>query len=121
MVPINRMVARSFVTNITPGASLPAGAPTFVRGIAFGGDTGVAKVDFSSDAGKSWQPTKLGTDYGKHSFRQWETNFTPVAKGNHSIMVRCTNTANVAQPDTANWNNSGFMRNVVEAIPVTAI
>jgi hypothetical protein len=121
MVPINRMVARSFVTNITPGASLPAGAPTPVRGIAFGGDTGVAKVDFSSDAGKSWQPTKLGTDYGKYSFRQWETNFTPVAKGNHSIMVRCTNTANVAQPDTANWNSSGFMRNVVEAIPVRAI
>jgi hypothetical protein len=121
MVPINRMVARSFITNITPGASLPAGAPILVRGIAFGGDTGVAKVDFSSDDGKSWQPTKLGTDYGKYSFRQWETNFMPAAKGNHSIMVRCTNSANVAQPDAANWNSSGFMRNVVEAIPVTAI
>jgi DMSO/TMAO reductase YedYZ molybdopterin-dependent catalytic subunit len=121
MVPINRMVARSFITNITPGASLPAGAPTLVRGIAFGGDTGVAKVDFSPDDGKSWQPTKLGTDYGKYSFRQWETNFMPVAMGNHSIMVRCTNSANVAQPDAANWNSSGFMRNVVEAIPVTAI
>jgi hypothetical protein len=120
MVPINRMVPRSFITNLSPGASLPAGVPTPVRGIAFGGDTGVAKVDFSSDGGKSWQPTKLGTDYGKYSFRQWETNLAGVPRGDHAIMVRCTNTANVAQPDVANWNGSGFMRNVVEAITVTA-
>jgi hypothetical protein len=90
------------------GASHLAGIPVSLKSIF-------------RDDGKSWQPTKLGTDYGKYSFRQWETNFTPVAKGNHSIMVRCTNSANVAQPDAANWNSSGFMRNVVEAIPVTAI
>src|SRR5882724_9613514 len=45
MVPINRMVPRSFITNIKAGASLPAGAPTLARGIAFGGDTAVAEVD----------------------------------------------------------------------------
>ena len=56
MVPINRMVPRSFITNIKAGDTLQAGAPTLVRGIAFGGDTGVARVDFSSDGGKSWQP-----------------------------------------------------------------
>ena len=37
MVPINRMVPRSFVTNLKDGATLKAGAPTLVRGIAFGG------------------------------------------------------------------------------------
>jgi DMSO/TMAO reductase YedYZ molybdopterin-dependent catalytic subunit len=120
MVPISRMVPRSFITNITPGASLPAGANTLARGIAFGGDTGVAKVEFSYDAGKSWQPAKLGTDQGKYSFRQWEANFTLPGRGDHSLMVRCTNSADVVQPDVANWNTSGFMRNVVEAIPVTA-
>src|SRR5437870_2667041 len=66
MVPINRMVPRSFLTNISPGNTVPVGAPTPVRGIAFGGDCGVAKVDISSDAGKSWNPTQLGKDEGKY-------------------------------------------------------
>jgi DMSO/TMAO reductase YedYZ molybdopterin-dependent catalytic subunit len=120
MVPINRMVPRSFITNIKAGASLPAGAPTLARGIAFGGDTAVAKVVFSPDGGKTWQPAKLGKDEGKYSFRQWETNFTLADKGAHSLMVRCTNSDGVAQPHAANWNPSGFMRNVIETTPVTA-
>ena len=35
-------------------------------------------------------------------------------------MVRCTNTAGEAQPDVANWNPGGFMRNVIEATPINA-
>jgi DMSO/TMAO reductase YedYZ molybdopterin-dependent catalytic subunit len=118
MVPINRMVPRSFITNIKAGASVSAGASTLARGIAFGGDTGVAKVDFSADGGKTWQPAKLGKDEGKYGFRQWETHFTITKKGSHSLMVRCTNSDGTAQPDIPNWNASGFMRNVVEATPV---
>jgi DMSO/TMAO reductase YedYZ molybdopterin-dependent catalytic subunit len=120
MVPINRMVPRSFITNIKAGASLSAGAPTLARGIAFGGDTAVAKVDLSADGGNTWQPAKLGKDEGKYSFRQWETNFTLADKGAHSLMVRCTNSDGVAQPGSANWNPSGFMRNVIETTSVTA-
>jgi hypothetical protein len=120
MVPINRMVPRSFITNIKAGASVSAGVSTLARGIAFGGDTGVAKVDFSADGGKTWQPAKLGKDEGKYSFRQWETNFAPADRGAHSLMVRCTNSDGVVQPDAANWNASGFMRNVIETTPVNA-
>jgi hypothetical protein len=35
-------------------------------------------------------------------------------------MIRCTNSDGVAQPDRANWNPSGFMRNVIEATAVVA-
>jgi hypothetical protein len=52
MVPISRMVPRSFTTSIKAGGTLRVGEPTLVRGIAFGGDKGVASVDFSSDGGK---------------------------------------------------------------------
>jgi hypothetical protein len=121
LVPINRMVPRSFFTNIVADASFLINAKIPVRGIALGGDTGVAKVELSSDSGKSWQPTKLGDDYGKYSFRQWQADVTLSQKGNHSLMVRCTNLDNVVQPDTPNWNGSGFMRNVAETVQVTAI
>jgi DMSO/TMAO reductase YedYZ molybdopterin-dependent catalytic subunit len=120
MVPINRMVPRSFITNLKAGAHVPAGRPMSLRGIAFGGDSGVARVDISADDGKTWHATKLGKDEGKYSFRRWETRLTLPGKGDHTVMVRCTNSAGVAQPDRPNWNPAGFMRNAIEATPVVA-
>jgi len=120
-VPINRMVPRSFFTNMADGASFAAGTPTPIRGIAFGGDTGIAEVEISADGGKSWQPAELGKDHGKYSFRQWEAAISLPEKGDHTLMVRCTSLSGEVQPLTANWNNSGFMRNVVETVQVTAI
>ena len=119
-VPINRMVPRSFITNIKPGDTLRAGASTLARGIAFGGDGGVSRVDFSSDGGKSWQETQLGTDEGKYSFRQWQIRFSPPATGEHALMVRCTSSSGEVQPDAPNWNPAGFMRNVIEQTTVVA-
>jgi DMSO/TMAO reductase YedYZ molybdopterin-dependent catalytic subunit len=117
-VPISRMVPRSFITNIKEGDTLQVGASTLARGIAFGGDSGVSRVDFSSDGGKSWQAAALGTDEGKYSFRQWQHRFTPPTKGGQVLTVRCTSSGGEAQPDTPNWNPSGFMRNVIERTAV---
>jgi hypothetical protein len=120
MVPINKLNPRSFITNVKAGTKLTAGKPATVRGIAFGGDTGVKRVDFSSDGGKTWQAAQLGRDEGKYSFRQWRTQFIPLAKSDYTLMARCTNDRDEAQPDQPNWNPSGFMRNVIEATPVSA-
>jgi DMSO/TMAO reductase YedYZ molybdopterin-dependent catalytic subunit len=121
LVPINRMVPRSFITNLADGASVHADSPTLVRGIAFGGDTGVARVDVSADAGATWHRANLGPDHGKYSFRQWHTQVRLSTAGEHLLMVRCTNRNGVSQPATPNWNPSGFMRNVIECTKVVAI
>ena len=115
MVPINRMVPRSFVTNLKDGASLKAGTKTLVRGIAFGGDSGVKSVELSVDGGTSWLPTVLGRDEGKYSFRQWQAEVTPSA-GDIALMVRCTNDGGLVQPMANNWNPSGFMHNGIETV-----
>jgi hypothetical protein len=108
------------VTNLETGSKISPGRPTLARGIAFGGDTGVKQVDFSSDGGKTWSAASLGKDPGKYSFRRWEAHFTPATKGSYTLMVRCTNSNGEAQPDHVNWNPAGFMRNVVETTEVTA-
>lgn len=118
-VPISRMVPRSFITNLRDGATVAPGTPLALRGIAFGGDCGVGRVDISADGGRSWQAADLDRDEGRYSFRQWRTKVTTAAQGPQDLMVRCTNTANVQQPIESNWNPNGFMRNGVERIRLT--
>jgi hypothetical protein len=121
MVPINRMVPRSFITNIKAGDTLKVGAPTTARGIAFGGDAAVARVDFSSDGGKTWRSAELGKDEGKYSFRQWQIPLSLADKGDHVLAVRCTDTTGEMQTDVPNWNPAGFMRNVIEQTNVVVV
>src|SRR4030088_1592415 len=67
-IPINRMVPRTFVTNLASGSQVKAAAPTALRGIAFGGDCGVAGVDFSIDPGQSWHRGQFGKEESKNGF-----------------------------------------------------
>jgi DMSO/TMAO reductase YedYZ molybdopterin-dependent catalytic subunit len=120
LIPINRMLPRSFFTNIKDGALLKIGQTTTVRGIAFGGDAGLAKVLFSSDAGGAWQETRLGPDHGKYSFRQWEVPLRLSSQGPRTLKVKAINTAGSVQPDHVNWNAAGFMRNAIESLSVEA-
>ncbi len=114
LVPINRLVPRSWFTNVSSGAKVKAGAPVPLRGIAMGGDCGVKAVDTSVDGGASWQAATLGRDEGAYSFRQWTATGTAPASGQLTVLVRCTNTKDVPQPMESNWNGGGFMRNGVE-------
>lgn len=116
--PVGRMVPRSFITNVKVGEQLAPGQPALVRGIAMGGDTGVARVEFSSDGGKSWTTARLDKDTGKYSFRRWQAQFTPKA-GSVTLMSRCTNTNGVSQSRDANWNPAGIMRDGIEAVQIT--
>jgi hypothetical protein len=121
MVPISRMLPRSFITNLGSGARLKAGARASLRGLAMGGDSGVAKVEVSADGGQSWRAAKLGADEGPYSFRRWTAELTMGGAGAAMLAVRCTNSKGDAQPDQSNWNGSGYMRNVVEQTPVTLV
>lgn len=120
-VPINRMVPRSFITNLQSGAVLHAGQPSLVRGIAFGGSNALKRVQLSFDGGQTWIDTELGEDHGRYSFRQWHTTVSPLQKTKHVLMVRATDTAGQAQPDAPNWNGGGYMRNVIESIQVDVV
>jgi DMSO/TMAO reductase YedYZ molybdopterin-dependent catalytic subunit len=115
-IPINRMVPRSFFTNVRNGAAARSNATMPIRGIAFGGDCGVSQVELSADQGRSWHKTNLGRDEGKYSFRQWSTQIKTPQSGKLTLQVRCTNTKCEIQTSQPNWNAAGFMRNVIESV-----
>jgi DMSO/TMAO reductase YedYZ molybdopterin-dependent catalytic subunit len=118
-VPINRCNVRSFITSVTSGVKVKAGAPLLLKGIAFDGGKGIKQVAVSTDGGASWRNATLGRDLGKYSFREWTLPVT-LAAGSHDLRVKATNQAGQTQPDKPLWNPAGYMRNVIETTTVTA-
>jgi hypothetical protein len=113
------MGPRSFFTNLADATTVQREAPVSVRGIAFGGDCGVARVELSANSGQTWQPAALDRDEGAYGFRRWTAQATAPKSGKLTLMARCTNTKSVEQPAVANWNGGGFMRNVIETVRLT--
>jgi len=118
--PIGRFNVRSFITSLSDGARLRAGQPVRVRGIAFDGGQGIREVAWSSDGGQSWRGAELGTELSRYSFREFTFGFVP-GRGTHDLRVRAFNRSGQSQPMEALWQPSGYMRNVVESVKVTAV
>jgi DMSO/TMAO reductase YedYZ molybdopterin-dependent catalytic subunit len=118
--PIGRFDVRSFITSHADGAQVPAGVPLNVRGIAFDGGQGIREVAWSADGGQTWREAKLGVDMGRFSFREFAFGIVP-ERGPHDLRVRAWNRAGASQPMEALWNPSGYMRNVVESVKITAV
>lgn len=116
--PIGRYLVRSLITSHVPGARITPG-PTEVRGLAFDGGSGIARVLVSADAGQTWHEAALGQDLGRHAFRRWSLRLAQ-APGEHVLMARAVANSGETQPFELRWNPSGYQRNLVERVPVRA-
>jgi DMSO/TMAO reductase YedYZ molybdopterin-dependent catalytic subunit len=120
-VPINRMNLRAFFVLPEPASRIPVVRPCSLEGIAFDGGNGIKLVQYSTDGGARWDDARLEADLGRYSFRRWRATWTPPARGSHRLMVRAASNAGEEMPAAPRWNRSGYMRNVVEEIRVTAV
>ena len=116
---INRMVPRAFFTSAERATKVMAGSPWFVRGLAMGGAHGVARVDLSMDAGRTWHAARLGPDQGKYGFRLWDAALPALKPGGYRLWARCTNAAGEAQHMDSVWNPGGYMRDTCPSLAVT--
>jgi sulfite dehydrogenase (cytochrome) subunit A len=117
--PITEMVVNAIITSPRQGAKLAAGQPAEVKGLAWDGGYGIARVDVSTDGGRTWRAAMLGEDLGRFSFRPWRLIFQP-AKGDSAILARATNRVGQTQVETALFNPPGYQHNVVPRVGVTA-
>ena len=73
--------------------------PIEVRGIAYGGDRGIARVEVSFDDEKTWSDAEIYYSGGKMAWSLWKINWMPQAPGDHVVVVRATD----GEGDVQEW------------------
>jgi hypothetical protein len=112
------MTVRSLFVRPEPGEAVRANEPYEVQGLALDGGKGIRRVEVSADAGKTWTDAKLDRDLGNYSWRRWRFDWRP-KPGANRLMARAINATGETQT-TAQWNRSGYARNVIESLEVSA-
>ena len=103
----------------------PAGDQAFsagivpIRGAAYAGEAGIAKVEVSVDHGATWHPAELIGLEQTYAWRHWEYLWEVKAVGDYTIMARATDTSGCRQPETAHWNALGYGNNGIREHAVT--
>ncbi len=111
--PIKRIAIRSVFVCPEADKIVYKGEQVEVQGLAFDGGSGIAKVELSTDSGKTWMLTRMDKVLGKYAWRRWRFDWTPSQTGTQYLMVRATGVTGETQP-TAQWNHSGYMKNQIE-------
>ncbi len=119
--PITEMVVNSLITNLAQGTRIARGRNVEVKGIAWDGGYGISLVEVTTDGGRTWRPSDLGTDMGRFSWRQWTYRFRPELKGTAVIAARASNRAGATQTPDLLWNPAGYHNNVVQRIGVSVV
>jgi len=74
-------------------------APIEVKGMAFGGDRGISRVELSADDGKTWNDAEIYYSGGNLAWSLWKAQWTPTAAGDYAILVRATD----GEGDVQQW------------------
>ncbi len=124
---------KSLITEPDDGATLAAGDPVGIAGLAWAGENPVERVEISGDGGETWTDADLGEPaLGRYAWRRFRSEWTPEA-GELRLLVRATDTkgrtqpAAIAEPDseqtgiedgTYPWNVEGYGNNAYRPLGV---
>ena len=110
--PIYSFPINAAICSPAAGATLKAGEVT-VSGYALppgDGKATIAKVELSSDGGRTWQAAKLDGQAAANSWQLWTAKLMLPA-GDHTLIVRATDSSGNTQPERAEWNLKGYLYN----------
>ncbi len=113
-VPVKAQVARPAAREI-----IPAKSKYRVRGAAWAGESDVAKVEVSTDGGKSWAEARLLDKAVPFAWRLWEYEWaTPEQAGRRVVMARATDARGRAQPTERDPDRRDSVISHVLPVPV---
>ncbi len=120
--PVTRIRVRSLM--IPPGIPdfltrarlVTAGAVT-LRGRAWSGGVGIARVEVSADGAGSWQEAQLDREVSVFSWRGWSFQWRAFP-GRCTLLVRATDAQGNVQPVEAPWSYQGMGNNMAHRVEV---
>jgi DMSO/TMAO reductase YedYZ molybdopterin-dependent catalytic subunit len=80
--------------------------PIEVKGMAYGGDRGISRVEFSFDDEKTWNEAKIYYPGTKLSWALWSYGWRPNEAGDYTLVIRATDGEGKVQE--IDWNRSFF-------------
>lgn len=116
MKPIETVHVKSVIATPKDNTTMGQGTSR-IAGAAWSGDVPLAKVEVSTDGGRSWNVARLTSSNGKWGWQTWDLawNATP---GSYKIMARATDANGYSQPVEQEWNPSGYLWNVIQTVRV---
>lgn len=116
-VPVGPMAVKSEI--LRPGSDSVLGMGTNrVFGVAWAGEEAVARVEISTDHGKTWNEAELMGLRAPYSWTLWEYLWEVAVPGKYSLLARATSTSGRVQPDQHDPLLGGYMIHFSRPIPV---
>jgi sulfite oxidase len=117
---ITSLPVKSIIATPADGSVIDSAAASVrVFGAAWAGTSTVARMEISTDSGKSWQPAALGSEHARYAWRFWDFEWKPPEEGACIILSRAADNRGRSQPIEMRWNPGGYLWNAVDRVRVT--
>ena len=118
-IPVAEIQPKAVIARPGLEEVVPAGKPYTVFGAAWAGEAKVAKVELSTDGGKTWNPAKLDGEAKPHCWVFWRYEWSvPAAKGPVKLVAKCTDEKGTTQPDKRDPDRRSYMINHLVPVEV---
>jgi len=114
--PATALNVKSMITSPRAGASVKS--RMVIRGVAWAGEADIAKVEISTDAGRTWQSAQLAKEQSHYAWRLWSYSWNALRPGSYVISSRASDSKGRIQPDSVEWNPSGYLINVIDRVQI---
>jgi DMSO/TMAO reductase YedYZ molybdopterin-dependent catalytic subunit/predicted metal-dependent enzyme (double-stranded beta helix superfamily) len=106
--PVHGMAVKSEILRPAVDTVLPIGTNR-VFGIAWAGEERVARVDFSTDGGQSWNPAQLIGRSLPYCWTLWEYLWEAASAGSYTLLARTTSAGGRVQAREHDPLNGGYV------------
>lgn len=115
---LTSVTIKSLVTHPRRGARFQPGATVEIRGNAWAGEAEVARVQISTDLGRTWADAELGRERAPFAWRRFRFRWKAPERGSYVLMSRATDNQSQIQPVIPQWNPSGYLFNAPDQVRV---
>jgi DMSO/TMAO reductase YedYZ molybdopterin-dependent catalytic subunit len=120
LVPVGAVQPKAAIARPGPNEVVKAGRPCVISGAAWAGESKVAKVELSTDGGRTWVAARLAGEAKSFCWVMWTYEWmVPETRGPVTLLARCTDQTGATQPTTRDPDRRTYMIN--HLIPVEVL